>query len=237
MSKDWYYCPNPDCKEIVTIDAATDGSQKLTCGKCGYADIASRFRRDKASWIGKCPNPSCDKKIKIRMDKAGEKKCEKCGHVCDIRDYEKIPEAKRPGAKQEGLPRPEMPAEHTEYKKSDADSFRRMAALVLVEGSIAPKKIELSQGQNTIGRYAGSSTCRHQIDESNSDLSISRNHAVIDCRESGGGTYEYDLSDLGSKRGTYLNGKKLEKGDKMVLHDKDKIRLGEHAVFQVIVED
>jgi pSer/pThr/pTyr-binding forkhead associated (FHA) protein len=109
--------------------------------------------------------------------------------------------------------------------------FREVASLDLIKGDCAPSKIWLKAGKNTIGRSAASSASMHQLQTS--DTNIGRNHACIECVLRGDGSFEYSISDLNSKNGTYRNGERLKEGDNLILQLNDKIGLGSQTIFQI----
>lgn len=75
-----------------------------------------------------------------------------------------------------------------------------------------PREIALDPGENLIGRDRGSVVW---ID----DASVSRRHARISVDESGA-----MVEDLGSKNGTFLSGRRVEKPARLT--DKDAIKIG-----------
>ncbi len=75
-----------------------------------------------------------------------------------------------------------------------------------------PREIALDPGENLIGRDRDSVVW---ID----DASVSRRHARISVSDSGA-----TVEDLGSKNGTYLRGRRIEKPARLA--DKDAIRIG-----------
>ena len=66
-----------------------------------------------------------------------------------------------------------------------------------------------------------STACSLQI----SDRRVSSEHARISWREG-----RWELRDLGSRNGTFVNGKQLERGDSLVLADGDAIAFGHETV-------
>ena len=82
-------------------------------------------------------------------------------------------------------------------------------------------------------------TCFDQhvtLDNSNYQFklpSLSRNHAVIEDIYFGGGRRLFGVRDLGSRNGTFLNKKRLEKKLK-VLEDGDHVRFGDVELLLTI---
>ena len=107
------------------------------------------------------------------------------------------------------------------------------AMLLVVEGIVPGKRIFLDKATLLIGR-----------DEEECDLvvaerQVSRHHALITMGDDG-----YTLKDLGSKNGTFLNGKELR--NPVVLQDGDEIQIaycckmafvGADATAPVILEE
>ncbi|MCD6521334.1 FHA domain-containing protein [Candidatus Calescamantes bacterium] len=60
------------------------------------------------------------------------------------------------------------------------------------------------------------------------DLHVSRHHALIIFEEEENKFY---IKDMGSKHGTFVNGRKLEEGELKELKDGDHIRLGKSITF------
>jgi diguanylate cyclase (GGDEF)-like protein len=85
------------------------------------------------------------------------------------------------------------------------------ACLVVIYGDELGRRVELANGRVAIGR---SSSSELQLDQE----SVSRNHCEITAR---GGAYE--LRDLGSTNGTYVNDAPI---DAVFLRDGDQIKVG-----------
>lgn len=79
-----------------------------------------------------------------------------------------------------------------------------------------PRDIPLDSAENTIGR---DSTSVVWID----DVSVSRHHARIAIDDAGA-----TIEDLGSKNGTYVRGRRIEKPAR--LQDRDPIRIGPASI-------
>ncbi|MBX7219803.1 MAG: FHA domain-containing protein [Blastocatellia bacterium] len=69
-----------------------------------------------------------------------------------------------------------------------------------------------------------------------SDTEISRQHARIRIGLTPDGTKQYLLSDLGSTNGTFLNGKRLDPNQEMLLSDGDTFDIGQH-LFKFAILD
>jgi len=88
----------------------------------------------------------------------------------------------------------------------------------------SPQSIELWKDKVSLGRDAGNDVVIR-------DMKVSREHAVI-CRDSQG---RYEISDLGSTNGTYVNNKKISA--RVVITNGDVIGFGPltEFVFKVSV--
>ena len=91
-----------------------------------------------------------------------------------------------------------------------------VAELILKTGN-EERRYPLSGAPCGIGRSV------HNAIVLQSDM-VSRNHAMIQVNESGG----YSIFDLGSRNGTFLNGRRV--GAPVVLHDRDVVAIGEFAL-------
>ena len=98
---------------------------------------------------------------------------------------------------------------------------REQAYLILLYGPNVGQVFKLEQQSTDIGRDR---KCPIRV----SDLGISRNHATI-TRDSKG---LFELQDLGSRNGTFLNDTRLE--EPRPLANNDRIRLGVNTVLKFI---
>jgi len=92
-------------------------------------------------------------------------------------------------------------------------------ALVFLSGELIAVPIPLEREEVVLGRALAA-------DVRVNDTKVSRKHATITISEEDGNT-EYILTDLHSRNGTYLNGRKIKKE---TLRNGDKIALGEHIL-------
>lgn len=81
----------------------------------------------------------------------------------------------------------------------------------------------LSLGKNTIGRKAQSSHATIQINTD--DHYMSRIHSVIEVCKKQNGDYIHCLSNAQNKNTTYVNSLKIEKDDRIVLHEGDTLKM------------
>ena len=92
-----------------------------------------------------------------------------------------------------------------------------MAILVCVHGNNLQQEFEIKEGTNRIGRAPSSDIVIF-------DKRCSRNHCEIYRR----GKY-YSIEDLGSRHGTYVNGKNLSKRHELRMGD--RIQLGNSVLL------
>ncbi len=82
---------------------------------------------------------------------------------------------------------------------------------------LASEPFELIIGNTTtIGRTSDNTVCL-----SGSPL-VSRQHALVRCHDG----YQYQIIDLGSRNGTYVNDQRIPTGVPVTLHDTDFVKIG-----------
>jgi len=94
--------------------------------------------------------------------------------------------------------------------------------LVVVRGENAGSRYALSAGRMRIGRHPDS-------DIFLDDVTVSRRHAEITSDATG-----YQLVDVGSLNGTYVNGERIERA---ALRDSDQIQVGKYRFVVVGAPD
>jgi len=90
------------------------------------------------------------------------------------------------------------------------------------------KRYPLSAGRNVVGRKASSSDAQVQIETS--DLYMSRRHICIEVIRLTDGSTKVFVSNDKNKNSTYVNGCKLNTGDRVVLTNGTQIKMGETIV-------
>ena len=90
------------------------------------------------------------------------------------------------------------------------------------------KRYPLSAGRNVVGRKASSSDAQVQIETS--DLYMSRRHICIEVIRLTDGSTKVFVSNDKNKNSTYVNGSKLNTGDRVVLTNGTQIKMGETIV-------
>ncbi|HSI88968.1 MAG TPA: GGDEF domain-containing protein [Pyrinomonadaceae bacterium] len=94
-------------------------------------------------------------------------------------------------------------------------------ALVFLSGELLAVPIPLERSEVILGRAL-------EADVRINDSKISRQHAMIRTVHGGSGVEEYFLSDLNSRNGTFLNGHRIAREER--IHNGDKITVGEHII-------
>jgi len=94
-------------------------------------------------------------------------------------------------------------------------------ALVFLSGELLAVPIPLEREEVTLGRAL-------EADVRINDSKVSRQHAMIRTVSESGGGDAYYISDLNSRNGTFLNGHRIAREER--IHNGDKITIGEHIV-------
>jgi two-component system, cell cycle response regulator len=97
------------------------------------------------------------------------------------------------------------------------------AYMLVVSGGIPGTMVRLSEQGTSLGRSGESS---FQI----SDITVSRDHAVVMTDENG----TVQIRDEGSTNGTFLNGKRIHAHRLVDLADGDRVQLGTNIVFKLV---
>ena len=163
--------------------------------------------------------PSCRAVLEFDRTEISVVKCPNCKYTGNVSNFkEKAPETEIPGNPMTGkIYRPGK----LEFFESDVKWLHN------------DKTVNLNRGVNKLGRMSNDSTASIQLPTE--DSFMSRNHAVIDVVMKTDGVFEHRLSNLESKNGTFLNGIRLEKDEKIILLPGDIIKLG-HTFFKFIAE-
>jgi pSer/pThr/pTyr-binding forkhead associated (FHA) protein len=98
------------------------------------------------------------------------------------------------------------------------------ATLILLQDGKFRGTVVLDNVSTVIGR---SKNCTVSLE---TDTVASREHAKIRLDLETAGRRQYLLSDLGSTNGTYLNGKKIDPNQEVLLADGDRIVVGQHTL-------
>lgn len=108
-----------------------------------------------------------------------------------------------------------------------------IGSLVLPNG----KPIQLHIGVNAIGRESRSTLAEIKLPDKNKTRKISRNHAKIEVIRMANGSCKHILFNWENKNPTFVNGDVVEKDDRIVLHDNDRIRFVDVDVVFRIYDD
>lgn len=90
------------------------------------------------------------------------------------------------------------------------------------------RRYDLQVGPNSVGRKASTSTADIKIDTD--DLYMSRAHAIINVRRLPDGGIKCDITNDKNKNTTRVNGNIVGPDDAIVLHDGDRIQMGNTTV-------
>ena len=164
--------------------------------------------------------PKCKIHLKVTFDRGVPKMitCPKCKYQGNPADFEES----EPTVGRDHLSAGKL------YKPGKLQMIKSDAQWLQAE-----RTVDLKRGVNTLGRISPNSTGNTQLPTG--DTYMSRDHAMIDVVMKADGAFEHRLSDQESSNGTFHNGDRLEKGDRINLAPGDTIRLG-HTVFQFITE-
>jgi len=125
----------------------------------------------------------------------------------------------------------------TEAQEGQIISGENVMLRVEVQGGGTPLLLPLT-GETVIGRRDPSTHTSPELDLTPYgayQMGISRRHAIIRMEDD-----KPMLTDLGSRNGTYINGKKLKAHQTIPLKDGDEVRLGKivlHITFQTEEDD
>jgi predicted Zn finger-like uncharacterized protein len=163
-------------------------------------------------------------------------KCAKCGTVFEIHNpafaSKPAPEtgdmtfAKREPAKKEKIGDAYVPPEPIEEAKKPSETPQmpqgRRLSLAIINGADAGSVYRVEKPRITIGR-SGS-------DISLSDTEASRNHAVVEIRDT-----TYILQDLGSTNGTVVDGEKISAPVELQNHS--EFSIGSTTIMLIVTDD
>lgn len=121
--------------------------------------------------------------------------------------------------------------EETQYVRSEGTSSAEETQIVGASQQIKVgclkdyygNTYQLRIGINTIGRKANTSTATVQINIT--DKTMSRNHAIIDVRNTGGQIIHI-LRNGANKNPSYLNGTLIGANDQLILNNGDRVKFG-----------
>jgi hypothetical protein len=130
------------------------------------------------------------------------------------------------------------PVDWTAVVSADRDYYESVRAASGPEGEsipfpayVAERRFRLSGGQMQIGRRSVSRGVAPEIDLTGppADPGISRLHAVLIAEPDG----SWSVLDPGSANGTSVNGAEISTGDRVPLHDGDRINVGAWTAITV----
>ncbi len=135
---------------------------------------------------------------------------------------------------QDAVEKHTSPRAQIEARRKEGGIFR-LGMTLRLEVKSSQRPIEVIPSEKTIiGRRDPLANIVPDLDlasHAGYQLGLSRCHAVIQQREN-----RIDILDLGSKNGTYLNGKRLKPEVPEKLHNGDELRLGKMVVHLFFTE-
>lgn len=115
------------------------------------------------------------------------------------------------------VPQKEENPDETEYKEAFGN-------ITVIENVFGFKQVlPLQEGDNKIGRRCVGTVINVPIETS--DMSMDRNHCVINVKRNKQGKLVYTLRDAPSLTGTFLNNE--------ILGDKDRVRIEDGAIVTI----
>ena len=115
------------------------------------------------------------------------------------------------------VPQKEERLDETEYKAA-------FGSITVIENVFGFKQVlPLQEGDNKIGRRCVGTVINVPIETS--DMSMDRNHCVINVKRNKQGKLVYTLRDAPSLTGTFLNNE--------ILGDKDRVRIEDGAIVTI----
>ena len=115
------------------------------------------------------------------------------------------------------VPQKEERLDETEYKEA-------FGSITVIENVFGFKQVlPLQEGDNKIGRRCVGTVINDAIETS--DMSMDRNHCVINVKRNKQGKLVYTLRDAPSLTGTFLNNE--------ILGDKDRVRIEDGAIVTI----
>ena len=94
---------------------------------------------------------------------------------------------------------------------------------------VEDKTYQLSEGVNTIGRHANTSSATIQIDTD--DHKMSRHHAQIEVMRYPSGIYRVLINNWQNKNMTWVNGVELKEDETIILKNGSRVTMGTTDMF------
>ena len=155
----------------------------------------------------KCENYLTFDETKYRVGQSLVFVCENCKKQFSI----------RLGKTKMKVPQKEERLDETEYKEA-------FGSITVIENVFGFKQVlPLQEGDNKIGRRCVGTVINVPIETS--DMSMDRNHCVINVKRNKQGKLVYTLRDAPSLTGTFLNNE--------ILGDKDRVRIEDGAIVTI----
>lgn len=100
-------------------------------------------------------------------------------------------------------------------------------------GTTTESYLQISEGENIIGRFSASVQLPNYVPIQTADTSMSRKHAIVSKIILPNGNVRFSIRDNGSMNGLYVNQKSLVENEEIVLSQGDLIQLG---ITKILVE-
>ena len=100
----------------------------------------------------------------------------------------------------------------------------RITAYGYLTSDSPQRKYPLAEGVNLIGRKTYKSESSATVPIETEDMGLSRKHLYIEVAKGSDGIIRHYAYNASNKNSTTINGVKLENGDKIILHDSDRIQ-------------
>lgn len=226
----------PECKTELKFDRTS--AKKIKCPCCGHIDYVSGFptvppkvpQQKPVAQPVQTPFPPVQTPISPKPLVQNQKLAQPAGKVkviCPHCCAKLRVSASYPADKPIECPN----CQKSFYQERDTviidDNDKKLGSLVLIPNKFwygGSQVVNIKPGVNTLGRKA--STCKASIALPTSDEQMSRLHAKIVMTVRDDSVITYEISDAGSKNGTYLKGDRIEPGDVFYLENGDTIQLG-----------
>lgn len=181
----------------------------------------------------KCPHCSAILKVKNQQDLMNMSiTCPVCKRKSLVRNF-KIIENKQSDDEETLVSNKKKHGNDNENTIVNEEILEPIGSLVMPNGI----PCQLHIGINTIGRESRSTLAEIKLPDKEKTKKISRNHAKIKVIRIANGSCKHVLYNWENRNPTFVNGSIMEKDDRIVLHDGDKIRFADVEICFRIYDD
>lgn len=217
-------------------------TKKIKCPCCGYIDYASSFPAVPSKVVQQKPvaqprprpveppfppvQTPVPPKPPVQNQKAAQP-ADKVKVICPNCRAELRVSASYPVDKPIVCPKCQKSFAQEAKTELRGDTDKMLGSLILTPNKFwygGSQVVNFKPGVNTLGRKA--STCKASIALPTSDEQMSRLHATIVMTVHDDSVITYEISDAGSKNGTFLKGDRIEPGDVFYLENGDTVQFG-----------